>query len=706
MPIELSGPVQTIVSGKGGERTGSWDTEILSMSLSGDVRLPGGGSLQLMIQESPGQASQGHVTIADLGNGQFNVDSFFDVFAELSVDGGARTGIPSTDSTRVELAPPPQLVSLVGPATVHVFFEGHDEGDARDNDGNGFDEVQTEIVSLQLTGTTPLGPIEATLRSDVRSLGQIEEQANLTTGVLDVDPFTQNAVADSFFDVWTEITVGGRVLQTAQPLRIETPINHKPPQDGERYVNPFLVRVELIDPLTGRGTGIFVLREIHQPDPTTEVDVFEDTTAVITLIDLTSGAEEEVDLRGPTTVHVFFEGANEGDAVDDDGDGLEEVQAEIVSLNLTGGSSLGQVRVRQRSDVASLGQIRELVNNTSGLLDIDPFAPGDAASFFDVFFEIEVGGQTFITAQPKRMRTIITEKPPGPGDTYVDRQIIELLDPITLDRTGLAIGTARHTPVPAIVEVDVFPDTVAQLLLELPPAPGVITPRPDLPPTDGVYRTASDVHAEYQGADLLIVLQDIRHRAFANPQPQIVITGPDEEEFFESSLTGTAIITSASLGLDEVAVPVDLSGPVQTLVRDKANNATGAFLTEIVSMELTGDITVGSLAGSLFIPIIIQVSPTQPSQGQTTITDLDNGQFQIDSFFDVFTEISVDGGQNVHSLDRQHTCRTGTARDPHVPSRICLRRTATTARRRSDPRRIPGRRPGGRSARHSPSRVR
>ena len=150
------------------------------------------------------------------------------------------------------------------------------------------------------------------------------------------------------------------------------------------------------------------------------------------MIDLATGAEEDVDLRGPTTVHVYFEGANEGDAVDDNGDGLEEVQAEIVSLDLTGGSSLGQVQVRQRSDVASLGQIRELANNTSGLLDIDPFAPGDAASFFDVFFEIEVGGQTFITAQPKRMRTIITEKPPGPGDTYADPQILELLDPITL----------------------------------------------------------------------------------------------------------------------------------------------------------------------------------------------------------------------------------------------------------------------------------
>ncbi len=453
VPVELSGPVQTIVLGKAGQTTGSWDTEMISMSLTGDVPLPGGQSLPLVVRESPSQDSQGHVTVTDLGNGQFQVDSFFDVFTELSVDGGG-TFIPSTDSTRVELAPPPRLVTLVGPTTVHVFFEGDEEGDARDDDGDNLDEVQTEIVAMQLTGTTPLGPVEATLRHDVRSTGEIEEQVDATTGVLDVAPFTQNAAADSFFDVWPEITVGGRVLRTAQPLHLETTIRHKPPQDGEEYVNPYLVRVELIDAVTGEGTGIFVLREIHQPDPTIEVDEFENTSAEITLINLATGAEENIRLRGPSTVHVFFEGANEGDAEDDDGDGLEEVQTEIVSMNLTGLSSLGPVVVRQRSDVASRGQIQELANNTSGLLDVDPFAPGDADSFFDVYFEIEVGGQTYITARPKRMRTTITHKPPGEGDTYFDPQIVELLDPVTLQPTGLAIGTTRHVPNPRPVPPD------------------------------------------------------------------------------------------------------------------------------------------------------------------------------------------------------------------------------------------------------------
>ena len=43
-------------------------------------------------------------------------------------------------------------------------------------------------------------------------------------------------------------------------------------------------------------------------------------------------------LRGPAEAHVFFEGANEGDAFDDDGNGLGEVETELVSLNLTDGN--------------------------------------------------------------------------------------------------------------------------------------------------------------------------------------------------------------------------------------------------------------------------------------------------------------------------------------------------------------------------------
>lgn len=42
---------------------------------------------------------------------------------------------------------------------------------------------------------------------------------------------------------------------------------------------------------------------------------------------------------------------------------------------------------------------------------------------------------------------------------------------------------------------------------------------------------------------------------------------------------------------------------------------------------------------------MIRESPTLASTGQTTITDVGGGEFSITSFFDIFTELSVDGGQ-------------------------------------------------------------
>jgi hypothetical protein len=44
-------------------------------------------------------------------------------------------------------------------------------------------------------------------------------------------------------------------------------------------------------------------------------------------------------------------------------------------------------------------------------------------------------------------------------------------------------------------------------------------------------------------------------------------------------------------------------------------------------------------------PVSVRESPTLRSSGMVAITDEGGGMYRIDSFFDVFTELSVDGGQ-------------------------------------------------------------
>jgi hypothetical protein len=62
----------------------TWQSEMLQLDLAG-----GGLPAGLIIRESPTLASTGTSTIqCCLGGGGYHVDSFFDVFTELSIDGG------------------------------------------------------------------------------------------------------------------------------------------------------------------------------------------------------------------------------------------------------------------------------------------------------------------------------------------------------------------------------------------------------------------------------------------------------------------------------------------------------------------------------------------------------------------------------------------------------------------------------------------
>ena len=64
-----------------------------------------------MIRESPTLQSTGQTKVTDNGNGTFHVDSFFDVFTELSTDGG-QTWIPSQGPSHVNLVPEPSSIVL------------------------------------------------------------------------------------------------------------------------------------------------------------------------------------------------------------------------------------------------------------------------------------------------------------------------------------------------------------------------------------------------------------------------------------------------------------------------------------------------------------------------------------------------------------------------------------------------------------------
>jgi hypothetical protein len=163
----------------------------------------------------------------------------------------------------------------------------------------------------------------------------------------------------------------------------------------------------------------------------------------------------------------------------------------------------------------------------------------------------------------------------------------------------------------------------------------VILPDPDLPPEPDPP-DCDDLISLYAGQELLsydifpltCTMSDIRHRCFTEVYRQTV--GSDEIETFNS-------IWDAVMDFGSGPVAVSLTGSVDTRTYGKALSTTGTFDAEIVSMDLSGN------AGEF--TIMLRENPARASQGGTIITDLGGGLYQIDSFFDVFTELSVDGGE-------------------------------------------------------------
>jgi hypothetical protein len=156
------------------------------------------------------------------------------------------------------------IVTLTGPTTIHV-----DLGSLADTDGNGREEVPSEIVSMALTGTSGLfGPMTMRVRPAgnypfKHSRGKIEENNNANPGILNVPPFA-SGTAHSHFDVFFEVEIGGLLYHNRDPRRKQTDITNKPPPptDPPYCGKPGLT---IMYDANGNDSGIRVGTSCHFP---------------------------------------------------------------------------------------------------------------------------------------------------------------------------------------------------------------------------------------------------------------------------------------------------------------------------------------------------------------------------------------------------------------------------------------------------------
>jgi hypothetical protein len=351
-------------------------------------------------------------------------------------------------------------IGLVGPTSVVVR-----NGFLRDSDGDGLEQVPIEIVSMSLTGFDPgFGPVAVSLRPATahplqKSVGDAEEVANTTPGAL-------NTPLTSFFDVFVQVDLPaiGQQFHNDIPVRLNANLVGIPPIEGESYLQA--APVPVVD-LLENPTPYQIANTRHYPVPLVEHDFFPSSKAII---QIQGALNEIVTLSGPTEVDVQLTPA------DTDADGLEEVPTEMISMNLSGMSSVGPVTVTLRPPAAdpfqrTLGEIEEDANTGAARLDLPPFAPGGTAhSFFDVFFEITAAGATYHNHVPKHVSATITFKPPAPGDVYEDPTIIPLFDASDAP-APIYLGAVRHIPNPGTNDVPIGRPPSALAIARIQPNP-------------------------------------------------------------------------------------------------------------------------------------------------------------------------------------------------------------------------------------------
>lgn len=272
---------------------------------------------------------------------------------------------------------PLQPLFLTGSTEVQLSFEGPD-GSAHDDDGDGLDEVATELVQLELTGgNASTGPITVRL-ADAASLGQIEEQVNSHTGSLDLPPYASGA-ADSFYDVFFEVDSVVGPLSHANPARMSTVIQRAPTGENDTFR------------LTN---GPILLAEENNPDEAPWIRI--DSIDFFANVKLGS-------LRGQKWHDLNANGVHDN--------GEPGLDGWVVALLAQDGQQLLEATVTQSMDLDGNGAIDPVTER--GLYRFDDVPPGD-------YLVVELG-------QAGWGRTVPAPYPPtppavaGPGPNWIEQ---------------------------------------------------------------------------------------------------------------------------------------------------------------------------------------------------------------------------------------------------------------------------------------------
>jgi hypothetical protein len=236
---------------------------------------------------------------------------------------------------------------------------------------------------------------------------------------------------------------------------------------------------------------------------------------------------------------------------------------------------------------------------------------------------------------PSRGGTTLSPLPDG---TWKAQSFFDVFTEISLD------GGADWTP----------SAEAGRVTLESPAAPVSLTTS-DFPNANALLLSPADEVIRY-GTNAAL-----RNFLAVGLGPAGSLPPPDSNDVL--NFTGTIILDLSTNG-DAAFSP--RNGPANCAVQinsraDLDTGGTRLFDTELLGMDISG--------GGMPPGVMIRESPTRRSPGANSSTMLSPGNWRVDSFFDIWTELSVDGGGTWLPGDRPMSMRMTRNGDPSRISR-------------------------------------
>ncbi len=679
-----------------------YGAQMLQLNVSGGT-LPAG----VMIRESPTKASAGETRIQPVAGG-YMIDSFFDVFLEVSTDFGG-TWVPASAALRLEAKPDPQLIAAA-PAPRKVFpmpngqylspsawFQLYANGivikDVRHKLFTGWMEPplfgvsQTQTFDSQLdfqlstdggySFMAARAPATMTVQSSNtrefqgRTTYETEvTQLNISGGDLPVGVMIREsptkasmggnsslaggggggagggAAISSFFDIFTEVSIDGGgswSVATNGPARMEL----------ERIARVYTYTNNLFPPLRGEyitsqqwwayyAIGIV----ITNPSLRAFTSAISPPPPGMTTSH-SFGAELEFDISydggltyshttAPTTDSVQITCRLGGDGV------TEYYDTEMTAMSIAGGGLPAGVMIRESPTRASHGRTTMSANGTDN----------DCDSFFDIYTEVStdgglswyqtVAGPGTMILRPRTPQTAlsitcpsnITVRATSPAGAVVNYTVLVSggCSPYTTNCVppsgstfpiGTTVVNCSVTDVCGGQANCSFTVTVLRQLQKR------FYPHNLLPPTNALYLPPAPGVVTFPGG---IMISNVAHRLFsagavppATPGASVIHPCTSQVELeisFNYGLTWQSCVVASA----PTKIYLINRGP------DSGDTLYGA---ELRTLNLSG--------GSLPAGVIIRASSTPTSSGEVRTQPIPGG-YMIDSFFDIFLEISTDYG--------------------------------------------------------------